>query len=88
MNGSRNKIHGIRHTVILIHHGSVTLVGARGDRLRPGVQSFEDRCSIRCCVVEAGRESSAVNEFGGQESFLDGDCWIVASSEIEQVAGP
>ena len=26
-----------------------------------GVQSFEDRCSIRCCVVEAGRESSAVN---------------------------
>ena len=29
-----------------------------------------------------------MNEFGGQESLLDGDCWIVASSEIEEVAGP
>ena len=41
------------------------LVDARGDRLRQGVQSFEDRCSIHCCVVEAGQKSSAVTEFGG-----------------------
>ena len=57
-NGSRKK----RSTAydsqfFLIHHGSVTLVGARVDRLRSG---SEDRCSIRCCVVEAGRESPAV----------------------------
>ena len=40
-----------------------------------GVQGSEDHCSIRCCVVEAGRESSPANEFGGPGSLLDGRCW-------------
>ena len=53
----------------------VTLVHARGDRVRPErVQSFEDRCSIRCCVVEAGGERSAVSECGGPGSLLDRGC--------------
>ena len=56
-----------------------------GDCLRPGSAEV---ARIRCCVVEAGRESSAVTEFGGQGSLPDSDCWIVARSEIEQVAGP
>ena len=30
---------------------------------------------IRSCVVEAGRESSAANEFCGPGDLLDGDCW-------------
>ena len=75
-------------TVILIHHGSVTLVDARGDRLRRG--SAEFRGSLFDSVLrggswggEGGRggeegrggESSAVNEFGGPRSLLDGDCW-------------
>ena len=55
------------------------MVDARGDRLRLGVQSFEDRGSIHCCVVEAGWESSAANEFGGPGSLLDGDCWKCGS---------
>ena len=35
---------------------------------------FEDRCSILCSVVEAGQESSAVNEFGGLGSLLGRGC--------------
>ena len=35
-----------------------------------GAQSFEDRCSIHCCVVESDGERSAVNEFGGPRSLL------------------
>ena len=59
------------------------MVDARGDRLRPGVQSFEDRCSICCCVVEAGRESPAVNEFGGLGNLLDRDCLSSLRVEVE-----
>ena len=61
-----------------------TVVGARGDRLRPGSAEFRDR--IRCCVVEAGRERSAVNESGGPGSLLDGDCWttIAGSGSVKR----
>ena len=57
-----------RHTtVILFHHGGVTLVAARGDLLRPGSAGIVARFIV--CVVDLV-------------------CWIVVSSQREQVAGP
>ena len=79
MNGSRNKIHAIRHKVILIHHGGGALVAlsvARGEKSVPGerrVSRIDAR--TRCRVVEAGRESSFANEVGGPGKLMDGDCW-------------
>ena len=39
------------HTVILLHHGSVTLVDARGDLLRPGSAGIVARFFV--CVVDS-----------------------------------
>ena len=76
----------------MFHHGSAalvgaTVIGARGDRLRleecrvPRIVA-----RIRGCVVEAGRERSAVNESGGPGSLLDGDCWttIAGSGSVKR----
>ena len=49
------------------------MVGARGDRPRPGSAEFRE--SLVDCVVEVSQERSAVNEFSGPRSLLDGDCW-------------
>ena len=53
--------------------GSATVIGARSDCLRPGecrVPRLVAR--IRGCVVEAGRESSALNESGGPGKTFGG----------------
>ena len=47
------------------------------------MQSFEDRCSKHCCVVEAGGERLAVNEFGGPGSLLDRGCLWSLRVEVE-----
>ena len=56
-----------------------------------GVQSFEDCCSIRCYVVEAGGERSAQNEFGGKFAgtwlLVDPACWSCAVERRRSTCG-
>ena len=64
---------------MLIHHGSVTLVGARGDSLRLGSAEFRGLLLDLLLYGGSWRESSAANVFGGLGSLLDGDCWTVVA---------
>ena len=73
VNGSRNKIHGTRHTVILIHHGSVSVVGARGDRLRP--VSAEFRGSLLDSLLRGG---SWLGELSCERVW-----WTVTAGSVE-----
>ena len=65
----KKSVHGIRHTVILFHHGIVVIGGA-------GERRVGDRCSIPFCVVVDSwpGELSCGVAFSGGLWLLDLSC--------------